>query len=291
MSRNRVIVRLKGGLGNQMFQYAAAVALSRQQGRILVVDEHSGFVRDKTYKRQYSLNYFQLNHRSAILSDQLPFYFEDVIDKYVKRTWKPVIRNRPWGTCIREQASTIYPSLLHHRETGNIWIDGYWQSETYFEHHTDFIADMYRIPTPSATQFLRLGDEIQENAVAVGVRLYEEAPENTHNYSPFRFIEKAAAALAKEVPDTVYYIFCTVRQPIENKLNLPGRMIYVTHDDGFKGEIERLWLMSQFRTYIISHSSFYWWAAWIAERQFRDVRVHAHNLFEHTIPSRWTRYA
>lgn len=98
-------------------------------------------------------------------------------------------------------------------------------------------------------------------------------------------------ALAGEIRDPVFYLFCTVRKPIESNLNLPGQTIYVTHDDGFAGEIERLWLLSQFRTHIISHSSFYWWGTWIAERNIPDVRVHAHNLFNHSLPSRWIQYA
>ena len=292
MSNNRVIVRLKGGLGNQMFQYAAAAALARRDGHLLVADEHSGFVRDKIYRRRYALNYFPVSHLSSKPLDRLPFYWEDVIDRYARRNQKSTKRNRPWGTFFREQASILYPELLHTGQVGNIWMDGYWQSESYFEGQADYIAQTYRIPTPAAAQFLRLRDQLKnENAIAVGIRLYEESPKGAHDYSPFTFVETAARVLARKISDPVFYLFCTVRKPIENNLKLPGRTIYVTHDDGFEGEIEGLWLLSQFRTHIISHSSFYWWGAWIAERNIRDVCVHAHNLFDHSLPSRWIRYA
>ena len=262
MSHDRVIVRLKGGLGNQMFQYAAAAALARQHGHLLVADERSGFVRDKVYRRRYALDYFPVSHLSAKPLDRLPFYLEGVIDRYARWDHKATMRKRPWGTFFREQASVLYPELLHTGQTGDIWIDGYWQSERYFETQVDHIAELYQIPTPAAAHFLRLRDQLKtENAIAVGIRLYEEAPKGAHDYSPFTFVEQAARLLAAKISDPVFYLFCTVRKPIEDNLKLPGRTVYVTHDDGFKGEIEGLWLLSQFQTHIISHSSFYWWGA------------------------------
>ena len=199
MSNNRVIVRLKGGLGNQMFQYAAAAALARRHGHLLVADEHSGFVRDKIYRRRYALNYFPVSHLSAKPLDRLPFYLEDVIDRYARRDHKSTMRKRPWGTFFREQASILYPELLHTGQVGNIWMDGYWQSESYFEGQADHIAQTYRIPTPAAAQFLRLRDQLKtENAIAVGIRLYEEAPKGAHDYSPFTFVETSRTGPCKK---------------------------------------------------------------------------------------------
>lgn len=291
MPHNRIIVRLKGGLGNQMFQYAAAVALAQRYGYPLVADQHSGFARDRIYQRKYALNYFPACQRSEKLINQLPFYLEDLIDRYAMRNQKSIIRKRPWGTFLKEKVSTFYPELLQKELIGNIWLDGYWQSERYFEDQMDYIAELYRVPPPAGESYLRLRDQLMnENAIAVGIRLYEEAPKKIYNYSPFDFIQHAAQVLAGHIENPVFYLFCTIRKAIEGVLTLPGKVVYVTYDDGFNDEIASLWLLSQFQTHIISHSSFYWWGAWISEQNISNVRIHAHNLFDHSIPSRWVRY-
>jgi hypothetical protein len=127
--------------------------------------------------------------------------------------------------------------------------------------------------------------------VAVGIRLYEEAPPGAHHTVSFAYYEQMAEEIAQRVDRPVFFLFCTVREPIEGRLSLPGEVRYVTHDDGYVGELSRLWLLTQFRYHIMSNSSFYWWGAWLAEKRQSGVRVFASNSFPNpdTIPARWTK--
>ena len=70
----RVIARIKGGLGNQLFCYAAARRLALVNNAELVIDDVTGFVRDHQYCRQYMLDRFQIPVRKATPSERLePF--------------------------------------------------------------------------------------------------------------------------------------------------------------------------------------------------------------------------
>src|SRR6266568_7782352 len=73
-TRRRVISRIRGGLGNQLFCYAAARRLALVNNAELVIDNVSGFVRDRMYCRKYMLDRFQIPVRKATPVERLePF--------------------------------------------------------------------------------------------------------------------------------------------------------------------------------------------------------------------------
>jgi hypothetical protein len=73
------------------------------------------------------------------------------------------------------------------------------------------------------------------------------------------------------------------------QIKFPGSAHFITHDNGFQGSLARFWLISQCAHHILSNSSFYWWAAWLAERRNPDSCIVASAMFpnRHTIPQRW----
>ena len=70
----KVIVRVKGGLGNQLFCYAAARRLALVNDAELVVDDVTGFCRDKIYGCKYALDKFNIKARKATPAERMePF--------------------------------------------------------------------------------------------------------------------------------------------------------------------------------------------------------------------------
>jgi len=70
----KIISRIKGGLGNQLFCYAAARRLALANNAELIIDDVTGFSRDHEYRRQYALENFQIPARKATPSERLaPF--------------------------------------------------------------------------------------------------------------------------------------------------------------------------------------------------------------------------
>jgi hypothetical protein len=75
------------------------------------------------------------------------------------------------------------------------------------------------------------------------------------------------------------------------RLALPGPVHYVTNDETPESPAGTLWLMTQCRHHILSNSSFYWWAAWLAERDRPGGVIIASDMFVNrdTIPDRWRK--
>jgi hypothetical protein len=296
MNKRRLIVRLKGGLGNQMFQYAAGRALSIRNDAELILDTTSGFIRDNVYRRTFQLNELPVQVKPAPVLYQLPFWYESG-RKSLGFTRLDIAR-RYWGQFIYETEENKFVSnVASIRLDRNAWLEGYWQSENYFSDYKDLIGHEFAPPEPSESNFLKMANLMGScNSVAVGVRVYEEAPVQPRQsvvggITPLSFYKNAANQLSAKDKDPTFFVFCTTMEAVKDKLELPGPVHYLTHENGYVGALHTLWLISQCKHHIISNSSFYWWGAWMAERQHSESIVIACDLFTNkdTVPQRWTR--
>jgi hypothetical protein len=280
----KIFAALSGGLGNQMFQYAAARSLAQRVGAELVLDTWSGFVRDRQYRRTYELSALPIQGRSARPAERLPIW----LYRWKHRGGLPPsqpVENHWYGSFLVETADTpkvgagwnhpqrsfshqpVFHQFAPHRSA---WLVGYWQSPRYFEDIATSLQLELMPPAPAAANFRALGEELaRSESVALGVRLYEES--SNPGYHAFGGtlkgipeIRSAIERLRSARPAARFYVFCTHRAPLLEQLQLPADTVFVTHDDGFGGTPETLWLLSRCQHHLFTNSSYYWWGAWLS---------------------------
>jgi hypothetical protein len=132
-----IIVRLIGGLGNQMFQYATGRHLAERNSTLLKLDL-SAFEAYKLHR--YGLYCFKIWEHIATMEEIKTFKRKDIADvtKLVYKTGKrmgiilsPVTSDFYQDTrVLREEIFSFDPSVPAAK--GNIYLEGYWQSEKYF---------------------------------------------------------------------------------------------------------------------------------------------------------------
>lgn len=271
--QKKLIIQLCGGLGNQMFQYATARALAIRSDAELVLDTWSGFVRDYQYKRHYELISFPISARTATPLERLPFWFDRLRGKF--RLLNGNVVERQWfGDSLKETKLEFLPEVAEYAVTRRAWMTGYWQTSAYFQDYGSIIEQELKPSQPAEAHFIELGRKMRsERSVALGVRLYEESNNPAVHAADGRMksvedLDEAAHRLYQLDTDLHFFIFCTHRSPLLELLSLPGKVTYVTHDDGFEGTCERLWLLTQCRHHIITNSSFYWWGAWLSAANY-----------------------
>lgn len=267
---------LKGGLGNQMFQAAFAIGLSKKNMLRLTVDNQTGFELDRKYRRKYELGSF-------FEEDELTFSSWVTL----KRLWNKYPKVIPFLRHFGIQV--VDDNRAFNRQALINVIDGYFQDESLWNHATQEIK-------------LRLGrlmpglDGVRTREyISVGLRLYEEAdtPEKyCRSGRPFDWREFLDFVI-KENSNSRIRLF-TYKTTQELKLYCSENNIII--NEGLSSE-QSLWeTLEEFalgRRIYFNQSTFYWWGAWASEsllnRSSRDIFAYDDFLEFNTLPSRWNK--
>lgn len=271
-----------------MFQYASGLMLANRAGAELILDKRGGFLRDKVYQRSYELDKFTLRNPDASIVDRVIFRAEDILQRIF--SVRNSLRKRPWGLLLKENEKPGL-DLVTESSWKNLYLDGYFQSEDYFKAEVEAVVEAFRSKERLREPYRSLAERVaSEDAVAVGIRVFEEVPGQRAKHTPFSFFDQTAVEFSKEQGSSTFYVFSTSSKLVKTKISLPGETVHISPDEGFSDSFQTWLLMKSFRRFIISHSSFYWWAAWLSEQRDPSVRIRAGELVYGYFPERWTKF-
>jgi hypothetical protein len=268
MGNTVIIPRIFGGLSNQLFIYAAARRLALVNGADLALDHISGFAYDSEYQRHYQLDHFSIPCRKSTAAERLEPFAR--IRRYLKRKLNQRLPFEQRRYLVQEGID-FDARLLTFKPQGMVYLEGYWQSEDYFEDVEPQIRADLRIHPPTDTVNQQMVQRIQaKNAVAVHVRFFDAptqaAQGAVENNAPDDYYQRAIKLMEERASDTHYYIFSDQPKAARARIPLPDdRITLVHHNHGDVMAYADLWLMSQCRHFVIANSTFSWWGAWLAE--------------------------
>lgn len=261
-----ILVRVKGGLGNQMFQYAAGRAIALNTGLPLVLDLRHY---ERTREHGYAMSDFALVDDAIDTRDLPPSPKERPFAYHFSRLTKR-------GMQLQKEASAAFdPKIANISEPA--WIEGYFQSERYFKEHSDIIRSELTLQSPPDEENAKWLKEIEAEPHAVSVHVrrgdYVRNPKFAahHGSCTLDYYTKALAHIeAKIGAKPVLYAFSDDPDWVRTNLQLGLEMKVVGHN-GSNRNIEDIRLMSACRHHIIANSSFSWWGAWLNPREDKIV--------------------
>ena len=290
-----IIVKLMGGLGNQMFQYAAARRLALRHDVPLKLDLSflEGDQNGNT-PRRFALDCFAINAGKAsrrevvLMSGQAATRPETFLAR--------VSRKICHYTDYRERFFRFDPKVLCLPD--NTYLEGYWQSEQYYTDYAETIRREFMVKQPLLGRNRELADEIRSvNAVSVHIRrgdyVTDLGTNAVHGLCSTEYYRKAEEMIVQSVEKPVFFVFSDDPEWVEVNFEPRCPVIYSNRN----GEVpyEDLRLMSLCRHHIIANSSFSWWGAWLSvnpdkiviapERWFNDPSINTVDL----IPVGWHR--
>ena len=287
-----IVVRIYGGLGNQMFQYAAARALAAKYNVPLKLDLR--WMRRYRH-RDFLLDRFPISIQKPIWTDRLKF------------TWFPFQRHPffLYSKIIRRLSPLFYMETLISYDLGfwnlgpNCFLFGYFQSEKYFRDYghlirKDFsynpdlslydkgVIEAVRMPGATAVQFRR-GDYITNPAA-----------NRTIGICPMEYYERAVAYIKSQKKEIQLIVFSDEIDWCKTNVNF-GELIFVERKGG--SPLDDMFLATQCEHIILANSTFSWWCAWLNQNPnkiviapktwFKDEELNkqAYDL----IPDSWVR--
>jgi hypothetical protein len=267
-----VIVRLMGGLGNQMFQYAAGRRLSLVRATELKLD--LAFLLDRRPRenfvfRDYNLGIFNVKENFASPQETAPHTgnYANAFRRLVFKAQKAAgVKHRPY---LRERYFHFDADLLN--APGNIYLDGYWQSEKYFQDVADVIRKDFAFKTPllsSGSDISEIASQIQASgSVCLHVRRgdFVENPVTAqfHGFVGMGYINRAVATVAAKINQPRFFVFSDDIEWCRANIRLDYPTTVVGQADRGREFGNDFRLMTLCRHFIISNSAFGWWAAWL----------------------------
>lgn len=266
-----VIVRLNGGLANQMFEYAMARTVAHRRQTSVRLDFQS---LNADRKRCYCLGAWKINAAPASSVDYLRL-------RCVSKWHRMLNRPGPYYAepYVSEQSFGFDSNVL--KAPRHCLLIGYWQSEKYFKEIEPIIRREFTLRAEPSAKTQEVAREIRaSNSVSVHIRRgdYVSDPDShrAHGTCSTQYYENAAAHIARRVDHPHLFVFSDEPQWVRENLNLPFSMTFVDHnspgDSQAPGrEHEDLWLMALCRHAILANSSFSWWGAWLNPEHNRIV--------------------
>lgn len=290
-----VITSLIGGLGNQMFQYAAGRALSLERGVSLMLDV-SGFAN------------YQL-HQGFELERLFNCKVEIASEREVRRvlSWQFTsgvrrVLSRPRMAALRRKSFVIEP-YFHYWDgiktiPSDCYLAGYWQSDKYFSGVAEQIRDDFSFRIPLECGNIEIATQINEvNSVSLHVRRgdYISTSKNVATYGvcSLDYYSAAIKNIADRVQCPHFFVFSDDPVWVRNNLKIDFNHQYIDRNHG-ENSYNDMRLMSLCKHHIIANSSFSWWGAWL-NRSVDKIVVAPERWFSNGIntkdllPIEWVR--
>ena len=253
-----MIILFRGGLGNQMFEYAYGVAMEKRGHSVSY---------DSTYNvgphRDFSLGAFNTR---------------------VDFTSQPEIHR------VSEKGMRFDSRLLElPHDTDRV--DGYFQSEKYFVDVMKTVQDEFTFRQPVERPYVGLWAEIAScDSVFVHVRRGDYVGlQQYHGLVPKSYYEDALSRVREAYPNCRVYAFSD--DPDWCQENFKDTTVVRTGD-----KYTDMRLMAACKHAIIANSSFSWWAAWLGADKRGGMIFAPRTWFTHAsldatdiIPERWTK--
>lgn len=257
------IVKIIGGLGNQMFQYAYAKALE-QSGYEVKIDI-TAFL---TYKLHggYQLDKYKIDLKPSTIDENKILYKNNIFFKILKKLG---IENAK----IKQEKSLLFDSNFL-KIGNNNYIEGYFQSEKYFKNIREVLLKQFIIKQETSNYTKKIEKKIivSKNSCALHVRrgdFVSSTNIHIHGVCDMGYYKKAMKYLEEKVGDMDYFIFSDdidwVKEnlDVQNAIYIESKEKRLPHED--------IYLMSLCSHNIIANSSFSWWGAWLNQNKNKIV--------------------
>jgi Glycosyl transferase family 11 len=278
-----IITRLTGGLGNQMFQYAAGLALAEHRRTVVKLDV-TWFHFDPQYEahNRYALSCFNLTEQFAT---------QEEIERV---QGVPLTRTERWAAQLaralrlRQYANRhAAPGNLHYaadfgyypdffEQPDNTYLHGMWQSELFFNPVANLLRLHFSFRYPMQPQVTEMLARIRQGgpSVAVHFRRGDYQRNATFNREigvlDLAYYDRAMARLLEKHPNLTFYVFSDDIDAIERDFRPTAPCIFVRATEHWHS-YDKIRLMSACDHAIISNSTFAWWAAWLNPNPAKSV--------------------
>lgn len=288
-----VVVRVKGGLGNQLFQYATGYAVAKKMNTELCVE--------KSFYPMQKLRGFKLSLLSVSESE--------IKDKICRPLFVQVFENRYINKLLRMagfekmtflnqtyflETKLKYLPQIFELSSDRVYLDGYFQSYMYFEQYREDLLNLFAPRYEFNEEWKSYCREMcQVDSVAVHVRRGDYLKIKNKNDLQYvleeDYYKRAIDFLTEKLSNPVFYWFSDDIEWVKEHFgdNSQFKYVQLTSENA---DLDEMMLMSNCKNIITANSSFSWWAAWLNQNE-KAIVIAPKKRFgnENMIPNDWIK--
>ena len=261
-----VVVGLSGGLGNQMFQYAAGRSLATRLGVQLALE--LSWFGDKM-DRQFALFPFDIRATKSFQFPRLPPRGQALASR-LSRRWLPSILGVPVWREPHFHYASDFSSLSE-----AVFLEGYWQSERYFSEIRSQLLDDFSLREPMPTASMKYLDDINtSDAICIHVRrgdyLSNPSAAKLHGTCSMDYYRSGIRELCQGLSKPHCFVFSDDPEWVRASLAFDYPMTIVDVHSQSDAHLD-LALMAACDHFLIANSSLSWWGAWLGRHAEKKV--------------------
>ena len=271
----KIIVRIAEGIGNQLFIYAHAYALSRNLGCDLFVDNTSGYLKKTNQLRSYQLDKFNID---ILLSEQK--YRFDTFPSNLKRSFLKKIDFFKKNKLFLLEATdknkhTQYNNTSAINFSDLLYVEGYFETEKYFKKFQNNLKSMFIVKDEyidTNNKFFHLLNNSNSVSIAIRQNRYsergainnEKSLEFTKN--TIDYINKGVSFFKKKISNPKFFIWSNDFKNLNQYFNESEFTFIENHNNKSLNDFN---LFKYSKHFIVGPTSFHWWGAWLNENPYK----------------------
>ena len=282
--KNNIIVQISEGLGNQFFMYAHAYALSQKLDKRLLIDNTSGYYKNKNLLRphqKYMLDFFQIYNDFASANQRYDNFNRNILKKILILTDK-LSKNKKFliesitKSNNKKIANNYTIDTLNLKK--NFYVYGHFENQSYFDHYRNDLINFF---TPKK-DFIKDNSTIisklnESNSVSIHIRRNRFSDQNglininqkekskNFTFDILNYINRSTEFIKKKINNPKFFIWSndfTDFDKITNKLDIKDFELIKNNDP-----INDFYLFKFAKHFIVGPSSYHWWGAWLNENK------------------------
>lgn len=273
-----ILIRLMGGLGNQMFQYAFGRRMALANNTELVLDQSLLLDRSQPHElvthRNFDLDIFNLQSFRWATEAEIFSYNGSANAPAVKKVFRKIKNKISQKKLIIQQDNEFNPDYFAVKP--NVCFVGRWQSELYFNDASKQIKKEFTIKINGSDEIKKYQAVINNcNAVCLHVRRADLITSAVFSKSigvlNWSYYENALTYIREKVTNPVFFVFSDDIEWCKQNVILSEQTYYMDENTAGSKAEGHLYLMQQCKHFIISNSTYAWWGAWLSNELDKQV--------------------